>query len=207
MPVLSNTQVRFTIPADNRLLFHHMHGSEELGKPFLYELTFFSEEGNLTPEDLLGQTVTVELDLPDNSMLPNDGHRYFNGHVTRMARLGRHRSYHTYIATVRPWIWLLSRARDCRIFQDMTIPEIIKEVFRKHGLTDFEESLTVSYEARNYVVQYRETDLSFVTRLMAQEGIYYFLRHEPTKHVLILADSYSAHCRTGVYDRRCVLQL
>ncbi len=144
MPVLSNTEVRFKIPDDNRLLFHHMHGSEELGKPFLYEITFFSEDGGLTPQDLLGQTVTVELDLPSNPVSPNNGHRYFNGYVTRMARLGRHRKYHTYTAAVRPWIWLLSRARDCRIFQDKTVPEIIKAVFQKHGLTDFEESLTVN---------------------------------------------------------------
>src|ERR1035437_10236050 len=134
MPVLSNAQVRFTISANKKLLFHHMHGSEELGKPFLYEITFFSEDGNLKPEDLLGQTVTVELDLPDNPMSPNDGHRYFNGYVTRMIRLGRHRKYHTYSAVVRPWIWLLSRARDCRIFQDKTVPEIIKSMFQKHGL-------------------------------------------------------------------------
>jgi type VI secretion system secreted protein VgrG len=177
-----------------------MHGSEELGKPFLYEITFFSEEGDLTPQDLLGQTVTVELDLPENPVLPNNGHRYFNGYVTRMGRLGRHRKYHTYTATVRPWIWLLSRARDCRIFQDKTVPEIIKAVFQKHGLTDFEESLTASYSVRNYVVQYRETDLDFVTRLMAQEGIYYFFKHEPAKHVLVLADSYSAHVQVKGYE-------
>ncbi len=107
MPVQSKTHVRFTLPDDKSLLFHHMHGSEELGKPFLYEIAFFSEEADLTPKDLLGQTVTIELDLPDNPVLPNEGHRYFNGYITRMARMGRYRRYHTYTATVRPWIWLL----------------------------------------------------------------------------------------------------
>lgn len=72
-----------------------------------------------------------------------------------MARQGRHRKFHVYSATVRPWIWLLSRAYDCRIFQGQTIPAIIKDVFRKHGLTDFEESLTATYTPRDYVVQYR----------------------------------------------------
>ncbi len=67
-------------------------------------------------------------------------------------------------------------------------------------MTDFEESLTGTYGPRDYVVQYRETDLDFVTRLMAQEGIYYFFRHEPTKHVLVLADSYSAHAHVKGYE-------
>ena len=151
MSILTNTHVRFSKPVGDELLFQHMHGSEELGKPFLYELTFFSKNSNLSPKDLLGQTLTIELDLPQSLMLPSGGHRYFNGYVARMALFGRHRSYYTYTATVRPWLWLLSKTQDCRIFQCKSVPEIIKDVFRKHGLTDFEEALTESYAPREYV--------------------------------------------------------
>jgi type VI secretion system secreted protein VgrG len=105
-----------------------------------------------------------------------------------------------YSATVRPWLWLLTQASNCRIFQDKTVPEIIKQVFRSHGLTDFEESLTEKYAPREFVVQYRETDFNFVSRLMETEGIYYFFKHEATKHTLVLADSYSAHDTVDGYE-------
>ena len=201
MSILDNAQVRLTNAPSDQLLFHYMHGEEELGRPFRYDLTLFSLKGDLGPKDLLGKTLAVELDLPENPMVPNDGHRYFHGYVAHCARQGRHRHYHIYSAIVRPWIWLLAKTRNCRIFQNKTIPEIIKEVFRKHQLTDFKESLTGTYAPRDYVVQYRETDLEFVTRLMAQEGIYYFFTHEPTKHVLVLADSFSAHKEVKGYEK------
>jgi type VI secretion system secreted protein VgrG len=142
----------------------------------------------------LGQSVTVELTLE------NDGVRYFNGIVSRFARgagIGRHAVYR---ATVRPWIWLLSRTADCRIFQNMTVPDVIKKVFRDLGLTDFDDALSGSYRSWDYVVQYRETALSFVSRLMEQEGIYYYFRHESGKHTLVLADSYSAHSAATGYE-------
>ena len=197
----SNTQVRFKSPVRDDLLFNHLHGAEEIGKPFLYELTFFSTNEALVPSELLGKPVSIEMDLPESSLLPTGGHRYFHGYVARLARQGRHRSFHVYTASVRPWLWLLSRAKDCRIFQNKTVPEIIKEVFRKHGLTDFEERLVEPHARREYVVQYHETDLDFVTRLMVQAGMYYFFRHEATKHVLVLADSFSSYKKVPGYQQ------
>ena len=88
-----------------------------------------------------------------------------------------------------PWLWFLTRTSDCRIFQEKTVPDIIKEIFRDHGFTDFEERLSGSYRTWVYCVQYRETDFNFVSRLMEQEGIYYYFKHENGKHTLVLADS------------------
>jgi type VI secretion system secreted protein VgrG len=176
-----------------------MDVEEELGRPFRYDLTLLSESGDLVLSDLLGQRVTVELDLPSTTPTPNDGVRYFNGYVTRFSRQGAHRSFHVYSATVRPWLWLLTKTSNCRIFQEKTVPEIIKEVFRSHGLTDFEESLMSDYSPREFVVQYRETDFNFVSRLMEHEGIYYFFKHDSTKHTLVLADSSSAHTTVNGY--------
>lgn len=201
MALPSNTQARFKSPAREDLLFYHLHGAEEIGKPFLYDVTFFSTDGALSPPDLLGKPISIELDLPSSSLLPNGGQRYFHGYVARLARQGRHRNFHVYTASVRPWLWLLSRAKDCRIFQNKTAPEIIKEVFRKHGLTDFEEHLVEPYARHEFVVQYHETDLDFVSRLMAQEGMFYFFRHEAIKHVLVLADSFSAYKKVPGYEQ------
>jgi type VI secretion system secreted protein VgrG len=200
MPILDDAQVRFLSPLGDQLLFHHMDGEEELGRPFKYDLRLLSKDGNLVLSDLLGQVVTVELDLAEATPTPNDGVRHFNGYVTRFSREGVHQNYHVYSATVRPWLWLLSQASNCRIFQNKTVPEIIKEVFRAHGLTDFKESLTGDYSPHEFVVQYKETDLNFVSRLMEDEGIYYFFAHQADKHTLVLADSQSAHQTVAGYE-------
>jgi type VI secretion system secreted protein VgrG len=200
MPIPIDAQVRFISPLGDQLLFRHMEGQEALGRPFKYDLTLLSEDGDLVLSDLLGQVVTVELDLPQTTPTPNDGIRYFNGYVTRFSRQGVHRNYHVYSATIRPWLWLLSQPSNCRIFQNKTVPEIIKEVFRAHGLTDFQESLTGDYSSREFVVQYRETDFNFVSRLMESQGIYYFFTHQADKHTLVLADSYGAHSKVPGYE-------
>ena len=103
--------------------------------------------------------------------------------------------YFSYRIVLRPWLWLLSRTTDCRIWQDKKAPDIIKEVFNDRGFTDYESKLTEegSCPKLEYCVQYRETDLNFVCRLMEQHGIYYFFKHEGDKHILVLADSKSSH--------------
>jgi type VI secretion system secreted protein VgrG len=195
MLISVGVQVRFLSPLGDQLLFHHMEGEEELGRPFVYELSLLSERGDLVLSDLLGQVVTVALDFPDMA-----GVRYFNGYVTRFSRQGVHRNYHVYSATIRPWLWLLSQPSNCRIFQNKTVPEIIKDVFRGHGMTDFQESLTGDYSPREFVVQYRETDFNFVSRLMEGHGIYYFFTHQIDKHTLVLADSEGAHNKVPGYE-------
>jgi type VI secretion system secreted protein VgrG len=200
MAISIDAHARFVSPLGDQLLFRRMEGEEELGRPFKYDLLLLSESGDLVLSDLLGQVVTVELDLLDATLTPNDGVRFFNGYVTRFSRQGLHRSYHVYSATVRPWLWLLSQPSNCRIFQNKTIPDIIKEVFRGHGLTDFQESLTGDYSPRDYVVQYRETDFNFVSRLMEGHGIYYFFTHQSDKHTLVLADSCGAHQKVNGYE-------
>ena len=169
------------------LLFHRMTATEELSRLFRFELDLLSENHSISFEDLLGQKVTVRLELP------HDKNRYFNGFVSRFSQTGTLGNYALYHATVHPWLWFLTRNADCRIFQDKTVPDIIKQVFRDHGFTDFEEALSGSYRTWEYCVQYRETDFNFVSRLMEQEGIYYYFKHDKTKHTLVLADSISSH--------------
>jgi type VI secretion system secreted protein VgrG len=112
--------------------------------------------------------------------------------VSRFGQTGGDFNFRHYSAQVVPWFWLLTRRADCRIFQNKSTPEIIEDVFKSLGFSDYELSLTKSYPKRAYCVQYRETDFNFVSRLMEYHGIYYFFRHEAQKHVMVLADSPSA---------------
>lgn len=172
------------------LLLARMTGYEELGRPFEYQLELLSENHEIPLKDLIGQNVTVRLEMPQQNRT-----RYFNGFVSRFAHVGARERFAVYHAEVRPWIWLLTRTSDCRIFQDLSVPDIIKTVFRDFGFTDFEESLSGQYDAMPYIVQYRETSFDFVTRLMEREGIYYYFKHENGKHKLMLADGQSSHTR------------
>lgn len=183
--------------------FHRMTAREELGRLFEITVDCLSEDFDVRSTEVLGQRMTVRLELP------RGGSRYFDGHVCRFEYLGvtPTRRYARYRMVVRPWLWFLTRSADCRIFQDRTVPEILKEVFREHGFSDFEEALFGDYRPRDYCVQYRETDFDFVSRLMEQAGIYYYFRHAyeegrdggSGRHMLVLADDYSAHARADGY--------
>jgi type VI secretion system secreted protein VgrG len=125
--------------------------------------------------------------------LREEGQRHFHGFVTRFglgARQGRHFGYRV---TVSPWLWFLTRSTDCRIFQDMTVEEIVKKVFKDYGFADFEFKLFRSYRKWVHCVQYRESDFNFVARMLEHEGIYWWFEHTDTAHKLILVDSQSAH--------------
>ncbi len=172
---------------DGVLLFHGMHAREELGRLSDFEVTLLSEKPDVDLDAILGKNVTVHLSLPDDSV------RHFNGYVTRFSQRGRLGRYHRYQARVSSWLWFLTRTADCRIFQDMTVPDILKLVFDDHETTDVAFELTASYHKWTYCVQYRETDFNFVSRLMEQEGIYYYFRHADGKHTLVLTDSTAKH--------------
>jgi len=171
------------------LLLVSFSGTEQLGRAFQYELELLSENHAVKFEDIVGQNVTVRLTLPDNET------RYFNGYVSCFGQTGWLGRLSRYRATVVPWLWFLTRTSDCRIFQKKTVPEIIEEVFGDHGeIADFENRLSKKeYREWEYCVQYRETDFNFVSRLMEQEGIYYYFKHKNGEHKLILADAKSSH--------------
>jgi len=169
------------------LLFHGMNAREEMSRPFEYHLDLLSKKKDVNVDEILGKNVTIKLGLPD------DQTRYFNGYVTRFAQGNMAGPYYRYRALVRPWLWFLTRTADCRIFQEMKVPDIIKAVFADHGMADYKFELTGTYRKWTYCVQYRETDFNFVSRLMEQEGIGYYFRHTDGHDTLVLTDSTSKH--------------
>lgn len=177
------------------LLFHRMNAREELSRLSEFQLALLSERSDINLDAIMGKNVTVKLELPD------DKKRFFNGYVTRFAQIGTHGRYHLYHATVRPWLWFLTRTSNCRIFQEMTVPDIIKKVLDEYSVADVKFELSGTYRVWEYCVQYRETDFNFISRLMEQEGIYYYFKHQDGRHTLTIADSYTAHSAVEGYEQ------
>jgi type VI secretion system secreted protein VgrG len=172
-------------PLGADLEFHRMTLSESLGRLSEAEVDLLSGRNDITFSDILSKNVTVRLELPE-------GDRFFNGYVTRFAYTGMRGRKHLYRASVRPWLWFLTRTSNCRMFQDMTVKEIIEKVFAGHGVSDVEWTVS-STRKREYCVQYRETDFNFVSRLMEQEGLYYYFKHQNGRNTMVITDSYSGH--------------
>ncbi len=203
MATQANRPIEFTTPlGPDVLLVRSFSVNEQLGRLFQIDLDLVSTDENINFDDVLGQNATVRVDLP------NAEPRYFNGMVNRFVQAKHDGDFAHYQATLVPWLWFLTRQADCRIFQstmqgppaDMTAPSIIKKVFTDAGFHDFKDALHETYATRDYCVQYRETDFNFVSRLMEQEGIYYYFEHADGKHTAVLSDSIGAHEASPGYE-------
>ncbi|MGD9169063.1 MAG: type VI secretion system tip protein TssI/VgrG [Candidatus Thiodiazotropha sp.] len=191
----SNRQLQIKTPlGPDELLILKLEGREELGRLFEFTVDLLSDNESVSHDDLLGKKMTVEMDMVNTTK------RFFDGFVSRFTQIGHMAYFAHYQVTLRPWFWLLTQTSDCRIFQNKTVPDIIKEVFQDNGFSDFEVRLIGSYREWEYCVQYRETDFNFLSRLMEQEGIYYYFKHEAGKHTMILCDDYSSHSVLDAYS-------
>lgn len=163
-------------------------GREELSRLYSYQLDLLSEKADVAARDLIGKGVSWCVQHVDREP------RWFHGVVCRFAAGPfKFRHLRHYRAEVVPWLWFLTRTTNCRIFQNKTAPEIVEKVFSDLGFSDYQLNLTRTYGRRDYCVQYRETAFNFVSRLLEQEGIFYFFRHEQGKHTLVLTDAKSAY--------------
>lgn len=175
---------------ENVLVLTGFRGREAISGLFQFELDLISDDNEIAARQIVGKKVTFSIKLADDSP------RYFNGFVSRFCagdedREGRR----NYRAEVVPWLWFLTRTSDCRIFQHKTVPQIIEQVFEDLDFHDYEiAEIKGQHPEQEYCVQYRETDFAFVSRLMEQEGIFYYFRHEQGRHVLVLGDQKGAYC-------------
>lgn len=174
------------------LLLESFTGTETLSDLFEFDLSMHSTDHDISLDALIGENATVWMKLPDGS------HRLINGilsefrHIgTFLLRDGRDASILShYQAKLVPWFWALKLNRDCRIFQNKSVPEIVREIFEEYAPVSFEMRLVGNYRRRDYCVQYRESDFDFVSRLLEEEGIFYFFVHSaPNDHKMVLADS------------------
>lgn len=172
-----------------------LRGREELSRLFRYDLELLSEDADIKLKTLLGTKMHVEIDAQDGTR------RDIHGRVAHAAMVGTDGPYACYRVSLVPWLWFLDRKRDSRIFQKQTVLDIVKKVLEGHpDIADFDPQATETYETREYCVQYRETDFNFVSRLLEEEGIYYFFRHSASAHTLVYVDAPNKHTAKPKYD-------
>ncbi len=179
---------------DNTLALSRMTGQEQVSELFEYTLECVSENASLDLYEVLGQPISVEFDTD------GDGVRHLHGLVCEAGHIGSRGEYALYRLTMTAWPWMMTRTTDCRIFSDMSVPDVIEQVLSENGFDDFEIRLMGQYEPRNFCVQYQESDFAFISRLMEHEGIYYFFEHFDDRHVLMLCDDSSAHSPAPGYS-------
>ncbi|MBS1536451.1 MAG: type VI secretion system tip protein VgrG [Bacteroidetes bacterium] len=172
---------------DDKLLLQKITGEEFISGLFHFSLEMYSKDSAIDFTQIIGKTVTVSIALADETK------RHINGHVAKFGHGGSSDVYSYYFAEIVPWLWMLSLTKDSKIFQEKTVIEIITSIFDDAGFTDYKNSTTATYTAREYCVQYQESAFNFVSRLMEDEGIFYFFEHTEDKHTLILADDSSAY--------------
>lgn len=186
---MANRVVRAHTPlGEDQLQFRSMSGSEGLSQLFEFEIDLLSPSASIDMKAVLGKPMSLEI---QTASAP----RFLNGQVVRFSMIGREggTARHTiYRATVRPWLWYLTRSSDNKIFQNKTAVEILEEVLGDYGFA-FEKKLTGSYRQWENCVQYNETDFAFVSRLMELEGIYYYFKHDQNQHTLVLTDDAGGH--------------
>jgi len=176
-----------TVLGENLLLVKSFRGSEALSSLFRFEIDLLSENDSIDPNALVGTNATLRINLAGGKP------RFWNGHISRISQGWRGPVFTSYRAELVPWMWFLSLNRGSRIFQDKSTVEIVKGICGGFGFTNIALRLEGNSPKREYCVQYRESDLDFVMRLVEEEGIFFFFRHENGRHELVLGNSPAAH--------------
>ncbi|WP_055003495.1 type VI secretion system Vgr family protein [Pseudomonas coronafaciens] len=177
--------IKLTTVARNEqeLLLEKFTGTEGLSELFSFELSMISRDAGLQLKSQIGQPAQLAIELATGEA------RYINGYISTFSLQGSDGGLARYSATLSPWLWMLSRRIDSRIFQEQTIEEVIRTVFAAYGaLPDFEFQLSQPLKPHSYITQYRESDLTFVLRLLEHEGLFFYFEHSEEKHTLIILD-------------------
>ncbi len=185
---MAYTQENRTFRLDTKLggestLLESFEGREAISEPFRFTVKFLAEKP-VDMEGLLGTpaVVTTQKDFADSKL-------YFHGYFWNIRqRAESEDGLLAYEAELVPWLRLLELQVHCRIFHNSTAQDIISTVFSDRALTNYRFDLQSTLPKRDYCVQYRETDLNFVSRLLEEEGIYYYFQHSKDKHELVLTD-------------------
>ncbi len=175
----------------DHLLINRFTATEGLSQLFSIDIELLHEETTVSftptivdPHSLIGQSVTIFLSAEDGST------REFSGMVNKFSQGNRDIRFSYYYISVVPHAWLLTQKSESRIFQQISVPDILKKVFAGFQV---KYELQGTYEPRNYCVQYRETDFDFASRLMEEEGIYYYFEHSGGTHQMIIGDTPQSH--------------
>ncbi len=192
MPNFSQTNrlLQVTTPlGQNDLLATGFNGTEQISNLFAFDVALIAQ--NSTTIDfskIVGNDITLKIAILGAAGTTE--WRYVNGICSNFSEGDRNERFTHFTAEVVPKVWLLTRRARSRIFQQKSVPDILKEVFDGFNCI---YQLHGQYEYREYCVQYRETDFNFASRLMEEEGIYYFFQHSEGQHQMIVADTPQSH--------------
>ncbi|MEI8295220.1 MAG: type VI secretion system tip protein TssI/VgrG [Alphaproteobacteria bacterium] len=190
-----NLSLTITTPlGKDVLIVDSLTGFEQISAPFEFHLKLHSKNSAINMQSLIGKEVTV-------TFLEDKAKRYFSGIVGEIFQeqtAAKTDPFNTrYQMKIYPTLWLLKFNSDHRIFQNKSAIEIIKKIFTINKLTNYQNKTTKhGTTVREYCVQYGESAFDFVSRLMEQEGIFYFFKHESSGHQLVLADASSAFAKS-----------
>ena len=179
----------FTTPlADNDLVIRDFRGVERVSGVFQFELGLVSHDDAIEADKLISQRVTLRIETVD-------GDRHWTGFISRFERLGEMKVdgeddvYTEYACEIVPLLAFLARDEGSRIFQNKTVRDIVEELLQQFQISDYEFHLSGSYEPIEYCVQYHETTLDFIERILERAGIYYFFQHEAERELLVFTDN------------------
>lgn len=182
----ANRPLRATTPLGADVLVAvSLTGEEEVSRPFLFTVDFVSTNQSVTAASLLGKPMTLHMPLVGG------GARAVHGLVRRFSTAGRDQSDNLahYRVEVVPALWFMSLSTNCRTFENQSALDIVEKVCKAAGVTNVKRRVTTPPPAMPYVVQYRESDLAFISRLLEDAGLYYTFEHEDDKHTLVFSDA------------------
>lgn len=172
---------------EDKLAITRFDGTEEMSELFQFKVEAVSSDKNIDFNQVLGTKCKIRINTTDGRK------RYFNGFLVEAHSHGKVQDVFSYSVVLRPWLWLLSKTSNCKIFKEKSVTDIIAEVFHQHSFAKFEDRTGGGYPQLEYCVQYCESDFQFVSRLMEEYGIFYFFEHSESDHLLVLANSKSAY--------------
>ena len=190
--------IRVTTPlGEDAFLVERFTAVEQVSRTFSFSLDLLSENKAVKAASMLRKPLTLVLDPAGTQ--PRHLHGIVRSFRYAGPRAGEMAAYHVEVV---PWAWLLTLNRTSRCFQSKSVPDIIQQVFKDKGMADFRLMLVGTFQPRDFCVQYQETDWDFVSRLMEEEGIFYFFEHAADKHTLVIANSPTAVKASGAASVR-----
>ena len=167
------------------LLLVGFTGQEAVSRLFSFQLDLMAEnDKDIAFDKLLGQKISIRVTLP------KDQKRFFSGICNRFSQGEQDEIFTRYRLEMVPELWKLTKKAQSRIFQHKSVPDILKKVLE--GL-DVTYEIQGNFHPRDFCVQYRETDFNFASRVMEEEGIYYFFKHTSDGHKMVVANTRQSH--------------
>ncbi|MBI0278601.1 type VI secretion system tip protein VgrG (plasmid) [Hafnia alvei] len=181
--------IRFSGDAAYSLTLMSINGEESFSSIYRYQIQFRTTLTSAQMGSFFGKEVACEVGNGNQQ-------RYIHGVLTHIIEDNNTDGLSTFTGTLEPRLALLRLGRNLAVFQNITVPDLVCKLLRQQNINHIELRLRAIYEPREYCIQYRESDFVFISRLLEQEGIYYFFVHDAGQHTLVLADHPSSH-QTG----------